>query len=116
MPDGALRYGRDIEGSRVYVNYRGGFTDFEPFMAHASGVRSVRIDMTGDPRIDFPRARAAAVEKYGKRSVSGWTGNSPRDWSWHHNQDQRTMQLIPTIINNSFDHIGGAAIVRRGRR
>ncbi|WP_135212625.1 HNH endonuclease [Vitreimonas flagellata] len=106
LPGGAIRYGRIIDGRGVSVTYRDGFPDFSPFMRHPSGVRSVTIEnMTGTPA-DFRAANAAAGRPE-------WGRAAPEDWTWHHHQDGRTMQLIPTNINDKFPHIGGAAIVRR---
>jgi hypothetical protein len=113
MPGGQLRYtttitdpASSLNGRSVSVSYTEGFPDFSPFMTHPSGVRSVTIEMTGTNRIDFRRAnRAAGHPEWGNRPPPGWT--------WHHNQNGTEMELIPSTINATFSHIGGAALVRK---
>ena len=98
----------DVLGQRqtVSVTYRDGQPDFSPFMTHPSGVTSVRIEMTGNNGTDIRRANIAAGRPEWGRDAP------PGGWTWHHHKDATTMQLIPRIINQRFDHRGGAAITR----
>jgi hypothetical protein len=113
MPGGQLRYtttitdpASSLNGRSVSVSYTEGFPDFSPFMTHPSGVRSVTIEMTGTNRIDFRRANEAAGHPE-------WGNRPPPGWTWHHNQNGTEMELIPSTINATFSHIGGAALVRK---
>ena len=36
----------------------------------------------------------------------------PKDMTWHHHQDCKTMILVPKAINNNVPHSGGAANIR----
>jgi hypothetical protein len=113
MPGGQVRYtttitdpASSLNGRSVSVSYTEGFPDFSPFMTHPSGVRSVTIEMTGTNRIDFRRANEAAGHPE-------WGNRPPLGWTWHHKQNGTEMELIPSTINSTFSHIGGAALVRK---
>jgi hypothetical protein len=105
FPSGAIRYTKSIDGKLVSVNYKDGYPDFSPFTTHPSGVTSVEIVMTGKPS-DYRAANLAARRPE-------WGESAPKNWSWHHVQDMKTMQLIPRNINAGFPHAGGASLVRR---
>lgn len=109
LPGGHFRYTAEIDifGRRQYVSveYPEGYPDFRPFMTHPSGVRSVEIDVTGQTAADFRRANIAAGHPE-------WGSRAPQGWTWHHVEDARTMQLVPSIINGTFNHRGGASVAR----
>lgn len=109
MPEGHFRYTAEIDvlGQRqpISVEYPGGYPDFRPFMTHSSRVRSVEIEVTGNNSIDFRRANIEAGHPE-------WGDAAPEGWSWHHVEDARTMQLVPSTINRTFGHRGGASIAR----
>jgi SPP1 gp7 family putative phage head morphogenesis protein len=109
MPEGHFRYTAEIDilGRRqhVSVEYPEGYPDFRPFMMHPSGVRSVEIDVTGQTAADFRRANIEAGHPE-------WGSRAPQGWTWHHVEDARTMQLVPSIINGTFNHRGGASVAR----
>lgn len=110
-PEGHFAYEAELRvlGKRqeITVVYREGAPDFTPFMTHPSGVRSVEIKMTGRNNVDARRANIAAGHPE-------WNGDMPEGWTWHHVEDGITMELIPIVINDKFNHIGGAAGARRG--
>jgi filamentous hemagglutinin len=73
-----------------------GFPDFAPYAKE-----SVKIShMTGEPG-DFTQANAKA----------GLT-ETPDGLTWHHHQDCRTMQLLPTDLHRNVPHTGGRAVLR----
>ena|GEM_PF-2187863 len=63
-------------------------------------IKKVQIEMTGKTT-DFAKANKAA----------GLT-ETPTGYTWHHHQDGRTMQLIPSDIHKHVKHTGGSAIVK----
>jgi RHS repeat-associated protein len=75
---------------------RYGFPDFSKV-----AIKTVQINQTGNNQKDFPAANR----------VAGLPG-TPRGYSWHHHQDGRTMQLVPTGIHRATGHTGGAAFSR----
>ncbi|MDI3289190.1 HNH endonuclease [Polyangium sp. 15x6] len=72
-----------------------GYPDFK-----AAGVvkREVKITQTGDRREDIKRANQAANYKL-----------TPKDHTWHHHQDGKTMQLVHRDIHGATGHTGGVA-------
>jgi hypothetical protein len=73
-----------------------GFPDFKPYATH-----EVTFDphFVGNHGSDFTDANrlAGLPEK-------------PDGYTWHHHQDGRTMQLIPTDLHRGVPHAGGVAI------
>ena len=47
----------------------------------------------------------------GKRAGT-WPDKSPRNYTWHHNGDKATMQLLDYEIHKTFTHAGGASASR----
>lgn len=98
--DGSITYTRS---DGVSVKYdRNGYPDFSP---HAT--KTVQIDdMKFDHYHDFKAANA-------KIGASGRTPPGSPDFTWHHHQDGKTMQLVPTSIHNAakggFPHAGGVS-------
>ncbi len=75
-----------------------GFPDFS-----GVAVVSVDIEFTGNRKKDFMLAN----KEIGCRSV-------PTGYTWHHHQNQRTMQLVPKEIHGKTGHLGGFALHRDG--
>jgi A nuclease of the HNH/ENDO VII superfamily with conserved WHH len=100
-PDASITY---INRQGLGVRYSEGAPDFRPFMNHPSGVREVRIDVTGDA-IDFRRANEAAGH-------AEWGSRPPAGYSWHHHEDGSTMQLVGADVHAEFTHRGGAWLAR----
>jgi filamentous hemagglutinin len=70
-----------------------GFPDFSPYARE-----TVEIRYTGDRADDFDLANEAA----------GLT-HTPEGYSWHHHEDAKTMQLVPTDLHKAVRHTGGCA-------
>lgn len=41
-----------------------------------------------------------------------WPDKSPEDYTWHHQGDKSTMQLVDEAIHREFTHKGGASASR----
>jgi RHS repeat-associated protein len=70
---------------------RSGYPDFS-----SVAIATVQIEQTGNRAADFRAADKAA--KFNVR---------PENHSWHHHQDGKTMQLVPTDIHQKTGHTGG---------
>ena len=96
--DGSVTYTRK---DGVSVNYnKDGYPDFSPFAKESVSVDNLR----GDHYHDF----IAANKKIG---VDGKTPEA--GYTWHHHEDGKTMQLVPTSVHNvrsgGFGHAGGVS-------
>ncbi|NTE90140.1 HNH endonuclease [Agrobacterium rubi] len=100
------------------VQYRDGKPDFSPFTARDKNGQPIEArisNMKGDRRGadgDFGQARDAMAEKY-----NGWNASKMEDgYSWHHNEDTSTMQLVDRRIHGTKygggAHSGGASAVK----
>lgn len=80
---------------RVYYK-ENGYPDFTPFAA----VTVILNEFTSYHR-DFHEAD----------KLAGFTPSNPKptNHTWHHHEDGKTMQLIPTKVNDEFKHTGGNA-------
>lgn len=89
-PELAQRY---PEGVRF--NERG-FPDFGPYAS-----KSVTIEggFAGNRSSDFTKANAQAGLK-----------STPEGYIWHHNEDGKTMQLVPEDMHEAVRHAGGVAL------
>jgi hypothetical protein len=100
-PDGSATYTKN--GISVTYN-KDGYPDFSP---HA--IKTVRIkDMKGNETSDFTKANNAA------RAQDPTYKRQPDDHTWHHGEDGKTMQLIPSHIHAMFPHSGGVSAVKSG--
>ncbi|AIK96205.1 hypothetical protein ID47_04755 [Candidatus Paracaedibacter acanthamoebae] len=62
-------------------------------------IKKVKIKVTGDHGIDFPAAdKAAGLVK------------RPKDYTWHHHEEGKSMYLIPKDIHKAVRHTGGVAV------
>jgi hypothetical protein len=60
-----------------------------------------RIKQTGNNVTDFAAANASAGLK-----------ETPKGFSWHHHEDGKTMQLLPSDVHSKTGHSGGAVYVK----
>jgi hypothetical protein len=74
---------------------RSGFPDFGPYSK-----KTIRFKkgFTGDRGVDD----AAANRLF----------PAPDGYTWHHHQDGKTMQLIPTDLHDAVRHGGGVAVIK----
>ncbi|UZQ52282.1 HNH endonuclease [Clostridium kluyveri] len=78
-----------------------GFPDFKPY-----STKTVTVDnLEGDAYYDFIKAN----EKAGFDST-------PEGYTWHHVEDGKTMELVPSDLHGDIRHTGGASLIRKGIR
>lgn len=86
------------EGVRFKEN---GFPDFKPFAKHeiqlAEGFRNRTKDFAD------------------ANKLMGWK-QEPLGWTWHHCEDYKTLQLVPTKLHNAIRHTGGNALAKAARK
>jgi A nuclease of the HNH/ENDO VII superfamily with conserved WHH len=76
-----------------------GYPDFSPYAKTLpNGKKSVDIVYTGSRSGDFAAANAKAGYK-----------TTPPGYRWHHHQDMKTMQLVPSELHDAVTHTGGVA-------
>jgi len=75
-----------------------GYPDFEPYATVLpNGQKKVRIAYAGR------NADAAVANKAAKLE------ETPRGYTWHHNEDMETMSLVPSDLHDAVEHSGGTA-------
>lgn len=70
-----------------------GFPDFSSY-----AVAEVKIQYSGDRATDYKLANEAAGLE-----------TKPKDYTWHHHEDAKTMQLVPRDLHREVGHTGGCA-------
>jgi hypothetical protein len=81
-----------------------GYPDFAPHAKQLpNGKNHVEINYTGSRRAD-----EAAANKMAKLD------KTPRDWTWHHAEDMKTMYLVPYDLHQAVKHSGGVARYKHG--
>lgn len=100
IKDGILRrrFGKDVPFTKD------GCPDFSQWQ-HRSVPNGVQIRMRGNHRSDYKAALAAAHLK-----------RTPKGWTWHHHQNMRTMQLVPTRLHDHVKHSGGVSRIKHIQR
>lgn len=87
------------------IKFEDGHPDFSPYAKHR-----VEIDMQGTPA-DFTAARDAM-----RKQLNDPHWETPEGWTWHHNHDGVTMELVPSNLNNKVPHTGGDSLAREMRQ
>lgn len=105
--DGSVTYTLKTEdGKLVNVTYKNGYPDFSPYKYDGDlGESEVKIDMTGNNNADFKQANQQA-------GFGAGANDHPDGYTWHHNEDGTTMQLIQSDVHDAAPHTGGAASAR----
>jgi A nuclease of the HNH/ENDO VII superfamily with conserved WHH len=95
-------------GFRVFIKLNG-FPDFSPY-----SVKNVQIEMQGNWDTDFIKANQKAGFGNGINAHQFAEGGKYKNYTWHHHEDCKTMQLLPKNLNNSnmggLSHTGGRAV------
>jgi hypothetical protein len=73
-----------------------GYPDFSPYT-----LKTAKVDKFTTRSSDFTKADKQAGITEADREANGWT--------WHHHQDGKTLQLVPTDLHKFVKHTGGFA-------
>jgi len=121
----------------VEVPYKSGppdgqrYPDFSQYRSESvkiDGMRGVSEDQITPPETgDFSKAWESLEQQKGKEYIENtygisqrtkgirngtWPNKSPRRYTWHHNGDISTMELVDLEVHDVFKHKGGASAVR----
>ena len=94
----SVKYADNIELIAKYPNgipitYTNGYPDFSTFAKY-----TVDIDLDSAGKI---------YNDYKNANIKAGISSAPIDWTWHHHENGKTMQLIPTVVNAEARHTGG---------
>jgi hypothetical protein len=78
-----------------------GYPDFSPYSVTGG---NVKIDMAGNYTTDFTEATKLARKNGVPEDILSKIGS---EYTWHHSEDMRTMQLVPRDIHRAVRHDGG---------
>ncbi|MGF1486956.1 MAG: RHS repeat-associated core domain-containing protein [Prochloraceae cyanobacterium] len=100
------------------IPYKGGFPNFNKWSQF-----DVDIQMKGNRTTDFSDPDKAFAKAQGWLKPDGTPYKKKAEdyriknkLTWHHNQNRKTMQLVPRGIHNNVPHSGGVSeIKKRGR-
>ena len=74
----------------------------------------VKIEgMSTDRRINFKKADELLAQELGISVKEVKKIRKRNNLTWHELNDMETMQLIPTIINSKFGHLGGVSEISK---
>ncbi|NKY20319.1 hypothetical protein HF999_18315 [Tsukamurella spumae] len=93
------------------IRYRNGQPDFGPV---AKGQVEIP-NMTTNRDYNFKAADKLLAKEWGvsPRDVAEW--RSKNKYTWHEEPDLKTMQLVPSIVNNRLGHLGGIGELNAGK-
>jgi RHS repeat-associated protein len=87
------KYGKDVPFTEA------GFPDFSDFAEY-----EVDSTYTDTRQKDFTQARKAARTKYGKKATF------PKKHTWHHKENVKTFEYVPSDVHGPVKHSGGIAV------
>lgn len=116
-PDEVIALGLDQYGQSG-VRYVNGKPDFSPFIKKGTDgqpiqtrISNMKGDLARGSNGDVGQAVAPLKEKYGSWGKT----TDEKGFTWHHNEDTSTMQLVDTRIHSTAQgggaHSGGASAV-----
>jgi DNase/tRNase domain of colicin-like bacteriocin len=101
-------------GFKVFIK-ENGFPDFTPFSKKNVQIKA----MTGGQYADFLKANKKAGFGNTHDAHLKFNNGEFKDYTWHHHEDTKTMQLVPKALNNpkneGLTHTGGAAVCGHNR-
>ncbi len=92
------------------IRYTNGYPDFSPVAAGEVTIPNMSIDRAAN----FAQADEALAEQLGgsANDIAEWRFQNK--YTWHEVEDLQTMQLVPSVINGKFGHVGGVGEINAG--
>jgi hypothetical protein len=113
--DWVLKQRKDFKNKGVQRNAKTSFPDFSKHEL----ARANLVQIKGNRGSDFDQARAkVAKELFENGYISKQTSSAVEEMesklglTWHHNEDLKTMQLVPRGIHEPIKHMGGVVIMK----
>ena len=103
-PDGVFIKETGFPDFSPYKYNKGGFTGEVSFELPSKAGVEAGTCLRGDCYYDFKMANKAAG--FGNKVT-----DTPKGWTWHHCEDGKTMQLIPTDLHRKIGHDGGEKVI-----
>lgn len=87
------------------IDYSDAVPDFSPVSKGRVEIEGMSIDRD----INFKKADERLAEKCGvtPKEVRKW--RKQNKYTWHEDNDLKTMDLVPSVINSKFGHLGGVS-------
>lgn len=110
---GEIKADHDIAG----INFKDG----EPDFSEVSEATVEIEDFTEDRNKNFTQADEQCAKKWTaeKKDDREWTPSDVREYrkennlSWHERSDQKTMDLVPSIVHGNIPHSGGISAAKK---
>ncbi|MFB9868774.1 HNH endonuclease [Vreelandella sulfidaeris] len=98
------------------------FEEGEPNFEAVSEATVEIDDFTVDRNANFTQADEACAEQWTEKNENGkaWTAAEVRAYrkenglSWHERSDQKTMDLVPSLVHGNIPHTGGISAAKKG--
>nr|WP_284143294.1 HNH endonuclease [Metabacillus flavus] len=91
------------------VNYSNAIPDFSPVTKHEIEIPN----MTTDRSINFREADNKLAKELGVTRKEIVKMRKELKLTWHELNDMKSMQLVPTVINSKFGHLGGVGEIKK---
>jgi hypothetical protein len=115
--DGAADYTENKPINFKYANETYSFTDKDPEL-HSKYPEGVKFDAEGYPDFSPYAAKTVEIDMKGNYTSDFEAANkgvglteTPDGYTWHHHQDSRTMELLPSDLHGAVRHTGGVSIL-----
>lgn len=103
-PDGVFIKENGYPDFSPYKYNKGGFSGEVTFETPSSAGVEAGKCLRGDCYYDFKMANKAAG--FGDKVT-----DTPKGWTWHHCEDGKTMQLVPSDLHKKIGHDGGEKVI-----
>ncbi|WP_218641878.1 HNH endonuclease, partial [Paenibacillus odorifer] len=87
------------------IDYSDAVPDFSPVSKGRVEIEGMSIDRDAN----FKKADELLAKKWGvtPKEVKKW--RKQNKYTWHEDNDLKTMDLVPSVINSKFGHLGGVS-------
>ena len=99
-----------VNSDDVAIKYTDGFPDFK-----SAGFVKTEVDVRSFDGYDSVNGVFKGYREDFKQANKIYDTSTPNSiYTWHHNQDTHTLQLVPRDIHSQFKHRGGLSVLAKG--